>query len=119
MARREGVAAVSEAGSDNPNPVIVTKRRWTILIVPHDSESPRQYEIGEGSVRVIAGGLGSAALLVITAAVLLFSPWATPGARLAARDNIQLKQEIAQLDASLAALGDSMDILATRSYPRG
>lgn len=92
----------------------MTKRRWTILIVPHDSESPRQYEIGEGSVRVIAGGLGAAVLLVLTAAILLFSPWATPGARLAARDNIQLKQEVALLDASLAQLGDSMAVLASR-----
>lgn len=92
----------------------MTKRRWTILIVPHDSDSPRQYEIGERAVRGIAGTLGASALLVLAAAVLLFSPWATPGARLAARDNVRLKQEIASLDASLAQLGDSMGVLATR-----
>jgi murein DD-endopeptidase MepM/ murein hydrolase activator NlpD len=92
----------------------VTKRRWTILIVPHDSESPRQFEIGEGKVRAIAGALGASILLVLTAAVMLFSPWATPGARMAARDNLNLKQEIVKLDASLAQLGDSMDVLAAR-----
>lgn len=92
----------------------MTKRRWTILIVPHDSESPRQYEIGESSVRAIAGVIGSAAVLVLAAAVLLFSPWATPGARLAARDNLKLKQEVARLDASLLQIGDSMNVLATR-----
>jgi murein DD-endopeptidase MepM/ murein hydrolase activator NlpD len=92
----------------------VTKRRWTILIVPHDSESPRQYEIGEGKVRALAGFAGFAAILVVAAAVMLFSPWATPGARIAARDNVRLKQEIARLDASLAELGDSMNVVATR-----
>jgi len=92
----------------------VTKRRWTILIVPHDSDSPRQFEIGEGRVRAIGGALGVAVLLVIAAAVMLFSPWATPGARIAARDNVNLRQEIARLDGALAQLGDSMDILATR-----
>jgi murein DD-endopeptidase MepM/ murein hydrolase activator NlpD len=114
MARREGVPAVSEAGSVNPYTYIVTKRRWTILIVPHDSESPRQYEIGEGSVRAIAGAIGAAAVLVLAAAVMLFSPWATPGARIAARDANRLRQEVARLDASLLQLGDSMDVLATR-----
>jgi hypothetical protein len=92
----------------------VTKRRWTILIVPHDSESPRQFEIGEGKVRAIAGGLGASILLVLTAAVMLFSPWATPGARIASRENLNLKREIASLDASLSQLGDSMGVLADR-----
>jgi murein DD-endopeptidase MepM/ murein hydrolase activator NlpD len=92
----------------------VTKRRWTILIVPHDSDSPRQFEIGEGKVRAITGALGASILLVLAAAVMLFSPWATPGARIAARNNINLTQEIARLDASLAQLGDSMDVLAER-----
>jgi murein DD-endopeptidase MepM/ murein hydrolase activator NlpD len=53
-------------------------------------------------------------LLVLIAAVLLFSPWATPGARLAARANIQLQEEISRMDASLAQLGDSISVLATR-----
>lgn len=92
----------------------MTKRRWTILIVPHDSESPRQYEIGEGKVRALAATAVFAGILVVAAAVMLFSPWATPGARIAARDNVRLRQEVAQLDASLAQLGDSMTILASR-----
>jgi murein DD-endopeptidase MepM/ murein hydrolase activator NlpD len=65
-------------------------------------------------VRTIAGGAGAAAILVIAAVVMLFSPWATPGARLAARDNNRLKQEVARLDSSLAQLGDSMNVLASR-----
>ena len=76
----------------------MNSRRWTILIVPHDSDSPRQYEVGERGVRVIAGLLGGAGLLVLTAAIVLFSPWATPGARLVARANIRLEQEISRLE---------------------
>ena len=89
-------------------------RRWTILIVPHDHGSPRQYEVGERGVRVLTGILGGAGLLVLTAAVLLFSPWATPGARLVARENLRLEREIARLDSSLAQLGDSIGVLAVR-----
>jgi murein DD-endopeptidase MepM/ murein hydrolase activator NlpD len=113
MARRERFPAFSEAGF-SPHEDSVSKRRWTILIVPHDSESPRQYEIGEGGLRAITGALSAAGLLVLAAAILLFSPWATPGARLAARDNLKLAAEIASMDSSFAELGDSIDVLAGR-----
>lgn len=92
----------------------MTKRRWTILVVPHDTETPRQYEVGEGGVRFLAGGLGAAGLLLLAAGVLLFSPWATPAGRAAARENVRLQQQVAQLDASLGQLGDSISVLATR-----
>ena len=92
----------------------MTRRRWTIMIVPHDSESPRHYQVGERGVRLIAGIAGSAALLVLLAVVLLFSPWATPGARLAASRNVRLQQEVDRMDASLMQLGDSIGVLAVR-----
>lgn len=89
-------------------------RRWTVLIVPHGTEAPRQYQIGERGVRVLAGVLGGAALLVLAAGLLLFSPWATPGARLVARENMRLEQDIARMYASLQQLGDSISVLAVR-----
>ncbi|HYV98329.1 MAG TPA: M23 family metallopeptidase [Gemmatimonadaceae bacterium] len=87
-------------------------RRWTILVVPHDSEAPRQFELGERGVRLLAGIGGGSVLLIIAAVVVLFSPWASPGARMAARANIKLQEEIGRLDASLSQLGDSIGVLA-------
>ena len=89
-------------------------RRWTILIVPHGTDAPRQYQIGERGVRMLTGVLGGGALLVLAAGLLLFSPWATPGARLVARDNLRLEQEVARMDASLQRLGDSISALAVK-----
>lgn len=89
-------------------------RRWTILVVPHDSETPRQYELGERAAHLIAGALGVAGLMVLAAGVMLFSPWATPGARIVARDNIRLVREVAVLDSALDVLGDSVTSLAER-----
>jgi murein DD-endopeptidase MepM/ murein hydrolase activator NlpD len=92
----------------------VNDRRWTILVVSHDSEKPRQIELGERAAHLIAGALGVAGLMVFAAGVMLFSPWATPGARIVARDNIRLVREIAVLDSSLGILGDSVSSLAER-----
>lgn len=89
-------------------------RRWTILVVPHDSQSPKQYQLGERGVRVVAGVLGGATLLVLSAAVLLFSPWATPGARMASRENLRLQHEVEQMNVAFAQLSDTMDVIAQR-----
>lgn len=89
-------------------------RRWTVLVVPHDSETPRQFELGDRSVRVLAGLAGAGALLVLAAAVTLFSPWATPAARLVAQENLKLSAEVDRLDGALAQLGDSISRLAER-----
>src|SRR6185436_11039909 len=92
----------------------VTPRRWTVLIVPHGSDSPRQFEIGERGVRVAAGLLGTGGLVLLAALVLLLSPWATPGGRIAARANLRLEKEVAQMYAALDQLGDSIEMLANR-----
>lgn len=89
-------------------------RRWTVLVVPHDSASPKQFQVGERAVRFLSGALGVAGLLVLAAAVMLFSPWATPGARIVARERLRLEREVARLDAALTQLGDSVTSLAVR-----
>jgi murein DD-endopeptidase MepM/ murein hydrolase activator NlpD len=90
------------------------RRRWTILVVPHDTETPRQFEIGERGVRVATGLAAGLGLIVLIAGLMLFSPWATPGARLVSRENRELAQEIERLDAALVQLGDSIGMLADR-----
>ena len=89
-------------------------RRWTILVVPHDSESPRQFHLSERAAHILAGVLGVAGLTVLAAGVMIFSPWATPGARLVSHENLRLTREVAMLDSALGQLGDSVSSLAAR-----
>ncbi len=90
------------------------QRRWTLLVVPHDTDAPRQYEVGEGTVRAATIVGAVAAVLVLGAGLVLFSPWATPGARVLARQNAALEAEVARLDGALATVSDSITSLADR-----
>ncbi len=92
----------------------MTPRRWTILVVPHDTESPREYVVGERTLRHATVAIAVAVALVLGAASVLFTPWATPAARLAAKQNERLKTELAQMDRALAMVGDSLEALALR-----
>ena len=83
-------------------------RRWTILIVPDGTDSPKSYVLGERRLRVLVGVAVALMLLVGAAAAVLFTPWATPSARLAARENARLRQELAGIDGRLQALVDTI-----------
>lgn len=83
-------------------------RRWTILIVPDGTDSPKSYVLGERRLRVLIGVAVAIVLFVGTAAAVLFTPWATPSARFAARENARLKQELAGIDGRLQALVDTI-----------
>jgi murein DD-endopeptidase MepM/ murein hydrolase activator NlpD len=83
-------------------------RRWTILIVPHGTDSPKSYEVGERRVRALVGLAIVLTLLVASAVAVLFTPWATPSARLAARENARLEGELAAIDSRLQALVDTI-----------
>lgn len=78
------------------------------MIVPHGTSSPRSYELGERGLRVGLGAAAVLALLVVFAAAVLFTPWATPSARLAARENGRLKAELASIDVRLRTLIDTI-----------
>ncbi len=84
------------------------RRRWTILIVPDGTESPKSYVLGERRLRVLVGVALALMLLVGAAAAVLFTPWATPSARLAAKENARLTQELAGIDGRLQALVDTI-----------
>jgi murein DD-endopeptidase MepM/ murein hydrolase activator NlpD len=92
----------------------VNLRRWTILVVPHDTEAPRQFVVGEQTLRMATALAAVAVVLILGATAVLFSPWATPGARLLARQNAQLKDELTRVDGALAVIGDSLASLAQR-----
>ncbi len=83
-------------------------RRWTILIVPHSTSSPKSYELGERTLRVAIAVAAGLFLMIAGAAAVLFTPWATPSARLAAHENARLKSELASIDVRLQALVDTI-----------
>jgi murein DD-endopeptidase MepM/ murein hydrolase activator NlpD len=82
--------------------------KWTIMIVPHGTSTPRSYELGERGVRMLIGAGVGVALLVAAALVVLFTPLGTPSARLAARENARLKSELAAIDGRLQVLIDTI-----------
>src|ERR1700734_4383043 len=47
------------------------QRHWTIVIVPHGSDSPRSLEISQTMVRALKWSAGIAATIVVAAALLL------------------------------------------------
>jgi len=78
------------------------------MIVPHGTSAPRSYEMGERGLRVMLGTAVGILLLVLVAASVLFMPWATPSARLAARENARLKAELSAIDGRLRTLLDTI-----------
>lgn len=78
------------------------------MVVPHETSTPRSYELGERGMRVLVWSGGLLALLVVAALVVLFTPWGTPSARLAARENARLQAELASIDGRLNALVDTI-----------
>lgn len=87
---------------------------WTILIVPPDNERTRTIRIGPRGHRALVTAAGATGLLVVSAIVILFTPYATPGARLLARENDRLRSQLGQIDVRLSALGDTLAALGAR-----
>lgn len=78
------------------------------MIVPHGTSSPKSYELGERGLRAAYGAAAAIVLVVLIALAVLFTPWATPSARMAARENARLKAELASIDSRLTALVDTI-----------
>jgi len=92
----------------------MARRVWTILIVPPDNAGARTIHIGERGRRLILGSLGACALLIGAATFVLFTPWATPSARILLAENERLRTELGKIDARLATLNDTIAALANR-----
>ncbi len=82
--------------------------KWTILIVPHGTSTPRSFELGVRGFRALVGAAVTVVTLVVVTLVVLFTPLGTPSARLAARENARLKAEMASIDVRLLALVDTI-----------
>lgn len=92
----------------------MTRREWTIVIVPPHNAPARTLRIGERGRRLALGALGTATLLVALAVFVLFTPWATPSARVLLADNARLRAELGRIDVRLATLNDTIAELANR-----
>lgn len=90
------------------------KRRWTVLIVPSDNEGTRSFSFGEGTRKAALWTAGMAAAVVLTAAVYLFTPYATPAGRATLSENARLRSELQEIDLQLIALADTIRELGER-----
>ena len=60
------------------------RRRWTLLLIPPKNGSAREYSLPGWSFRAAGWAVAVAAVLVLGAVTVLFTPWGTPGARIVA-----------------------------------
>lgn len=90
------------------------RRRWTIVVMPPEGGRTRELWLSRRQMRWLVGGAATAALVVIAAASLLITPWGTPGARLVAAENAELRRELAAADQRFLALEDTVSALAKR-----
>jgi len=90
------------------------RRRWTIVIMPPEGGRTRELWISRRRMRWLVGAAGTAALVVLAATSLLITPWGTPGARLVAAENAELRRELAAADQRFLALEDTVSALAKR-----
>ena len=88
--------------------------KWTILIVPPGTGATRTVSIGPRARRAVIGAAVTSALLVVSAVAILFTPYATPGARLLAAQNSRLQSQLDQLDKRMAMLNDTLNSLGAR-----
>lgn len=86
----------------------MSRRSWTILIVPNRNSPPRSYELGERGLRVLVGAAVGVVLLLATTLVVLFTPMATPAAWLVARENARLRADLTIIDARLQVVLDTI-----------
>ncbi|MGA0920325.1 MAG: M23 family metallopeptidase [Gemmatimonadaceae bacterium] len=90
------------------------RRRWTFVIMPPEGGRTRELWISRRQMRWAIGGAVAGLLLVVAAGSLLITPWGTPGARLVAAENAELRRELAAADQRFLALEDTVNALAER-----
>jgi biotin carboxyl carrier protein len=89
----------------------MNERRWTLLVVPHGSDSPRTFTLTERALRI---GSAFAAVVGIVAAVgigVLVSTIGMPTSRIAQRENRLLSQELIDLKIRLRHLEDTLQVI--------
>jgi murein DD-endopeptidase MepM/ murein hydrolase activator NlpD len=93
----------------------VTKRRWTLVLVPHGSEPSRIVEVSYGVLRVLAGAAGGMIILALIAgyATISHTTDLSRAARLQ-QENASLAREIGEMHGRLATLADTLTRISQR-----
>lgn len=90
------------------------ERRWTVLLVPPRNEPARELKLPGWGFRALAWGGVLGSVLVVWAAVVLFTGFGTPGSRLVAAENEALKEDIARIETRFRELDDTLRVIARR-----
>jgi murein DD-endopeptidase MepM/ murein hydrolase activator NlpD len=95
--------------------VVMAKRRWTLVLVPHGSEPSRIVEVSHGVLRVAASAAAGILVLVLLAAYATVSHTAdlSRTARLQ-QENSTLARELGELHGRLATLADTLTRISQR-----
>src|ERR1700722_19787405 len=81
-------------------------KHWTILIVPPGTGTARTIHVGQRARRALVGGVSMAGLLIASSIAVLFTPYASPNARILAAQNVRLQGRLDQIGERLANLSD-------------
>ena len=90
------------------------RRKWTVVLVPPKNQPAKSYLLPGWAFRALAWTGGLSLLLVGWAALVLFTPWGTPGARLVAAENAALQADIAAIEERFKILDDTLRSIASR-----
>ena len=93
----------------------MAKRRWTVVLVPHDSEPSKIIEVSYRVVKTAIGGAVLAACLALGAGYFTVSRTVdvTTSARLA-EENVRLEQQLGELNGRLSGLADTLSRISQR-----
>jgi murein DD-endopeptidase MepM/ murein hydrolase activator NlpD len=93
----------------------MAKRRWTVVLVPHDSEPSKIVEVSYRFVKLVATGILAAVVVAMLVGYVAFSRSAdlSRSARLQ-RENATLNEEIGELHGRLSTLADTLSRISQR-----
>ncbi len=91
----------------------MSNRRWTVMIVPHGSDSPRTIAVSEGYLRTGLWAGGVVGGLVLVAALAGLGGMLMPG-RFGTYDSRSLSREVRELRSRVAIFQDTLSQLVKR-----
>jgi len=92
----------------------MSQRRWTVMIVPHGSDSPRAFPVTERGVRIASWVGGVFALAFLAFGAYVVTQLGTPAAIAAHSENRALTGELAYLQGKVQELQDTIGSIGKR-----
>lgn len=89
-------------------------KRWTIVIIAPENGATRTFSVSHRARRIAVGTATGVVLLVATSFGILFTPYATPGARRLAAENERLTGQLAVIDKQIKSLSDTLAVISQR-----